>query len=119
MPPHAERIYVSAFDASLACGIFTHHLDHKYRPDTWTSPRDFKLSGDSHLLFALDSLPDLVAALKESQPDAAEKLHTWYIEQLVATRAGLPALPTVPAPTIAPPPAPPESWANRWEREHE
>lgn len=77
------RLYVPAKDIAGICEVSEYLLDRKYRPDTWAMPRDFRVTSDGRLLFALLSLPQLADSLQSvGLSDAALRLRQWAAPQV-------------------------------------
>jgi hypothetical protein len=131
-----ERRYVPAREIAAVCGIGMLDLETRYRPENWGSPRDFKWTGH-HIVYAVESLPDLVKALESAgRPEHAECLRAFIKccvesaaldEELVAPLKPVQHVEATPDEVnraMAPhghvsDRQPPGSWSHDWEERHE
>lgn len=92
--------YVTAREVARVIGCTEYRLDTTFRPSHWGSPRDFCVTSRGVVCYAQDKLPELAEELELlGAVAAASQLRTWA----ASLQTALPA----------------ESWATRWEREHD
>lgn len=72
--PRTGRVYVEIGDIAAVTGLRATHLDYRFRPAAWASPRDFTWQA-GQVWFAVASLPQLVEALFDAgEGGAAHRL---------------------------------------------